>query len=427
MQAEHLLPPEKHSIETVRIEKFDSLGNGLGKLDSGQVIFISGALPGELIRARVPRKDGNYKHGRLLEIIEPSPLRIPPRCPYFSECALCAFQTLKYPDQLEAKYTILCDQLKRIGKIDFPSRIVSPLIGSPAEFEYRFSMQFRVMGNGSFALPGRNRGLLPVQFCPACKPEINDLLKTVAFDSESGIQKIEIRLDCGGEPQLILYGDEDRPQLDLETDLPVSIVYIGTSGSVVMAGDSSARQQIGDLDLVIAENSDFVPNPEGINALLVVIKRELASFCNKDILIIRAGTGLWAKWAGSFCREVIVVEQEDAYLDDFLLNLSESDNVSLFLGDPEDIIPNLKRNVDLVLFDAMNTPIRKEHLLLLCNVQPERIVGIYRDSALLSRDTVSLMNAGFELEKCIPLDDLPQTEQFTIVGLFKNKNQGAKE
>lgn len=421
MQATHENKPKKIANESVRIEKLDSNGSGFGRLSNGKAVFVPGVLPEELVRVCFNESDGTYLYGKAVEIIEPSSLRIVPPCPYFGECAGCVFQTLSYPDQLAAKRSILIDQLGRIGKLTSAEAVVLPFIGSPKEYEYRSSMKFRIHPDGMISLPGKNRRAVPIKKCLICRQEINDLLGLISFEEEPGLTELEIRTGQEGETQMILSGTADRPELELETDLPVSIVYSGPNGSAVLAGDSSIMQRVGGIELVAADDSPFLPNPPAIFLAAEALKQKLPPLQEDSVVVVPTGTGFWAKWLSSFSKEVAVLDQEEAYLDDFLLNLDEAENVSLILGELSDSIQAFNRPVELVLFDAAVTPFRKEVLQALCTIDTETLVGIYRDTALFARDCLMLRQQGFDLKGCIPVDETPQSAQFLMIGIFSKK------
>ena len=421
MQGPHKNQSNQCRTEPVRIEKLDSNGSGFGRLSSGKVVFVPGVLPDELVRVRFNESDGKYLHGNAIEIIEPAPQRIAPPCPYFSECAGCIFQILSYPDQLDAKRSILVDQLSRIGKLTSAEAVVLPFIGSPKEYEYRSSMKFRIHPDGTIALPGKKRQAVPIAKCMICRQEINDLLGMISFEEESGLQGLEIRTGWDGGIQMVLSGTTERPELELETDLPVSIVYSGPGGSAVLAGDSSMMQQIEEIELVAADDSPFFPNPLAIALAAEALKGQLSPLQENSVVVVPAGTGFWTKWLSSFSKEVVVLDREDAYLDDFLLNLDEAESVSLILGEFSESILALGRPHKLVLYDSAITPIRKGVLQTLCTAHPEILVGIYRDTALFARDCLLLQQEGFDLKSCLPVDEMPQTAQFLMIGIFSEK------
>lgn len=424
MQTTHKEKSNRFANESVRIEKLDSNGSGFGRLSNGKAVFVPGVLPEELVRVRFNENDGTYLYGKAIEIIEPSSLRIEPPCPYFSECAGCVFQFLSYPDQLAAKRSILIEQLSRIGRLTSAEAVVLPFVGSPKEYEYRSSMKFSILTDGAIALPGKNRRAVPITKCLICRQEINDLPGLISFEKESGLTGLEIRTGQEGDTQMILSGTAGRPELELETDLPVSIVYSGPNGSAVLAGDSSVLQRVGEIELVAADDSPFLPNPPAIFLAAEALKQRLPPLEESSVAVVPTGTGFWTKWLSSFSKEVIVFDQEDAYLDDFLLNLDEAENVSLILGELSDSIQALNRPVELVLFDATLTPFRKGFLQALCTIDTEMLVGIYHDTALFARDCLILRQQGFDLKGCIPVDETPQTARFLMIGIFSEKITG---
>jgi len=79
-------------------------------------------------------EQGNLLFASIVEIIEPSPERIEPPCPYFGRCGGCDFQQLTYEAQLKAKAEIIRDCLHRIAHVELPQVSVVP---SPTHWHYR--------------------------------------------------------------------------------------------------------------------------------------------------------------------------------------------------------------------------------------------------------------------------------------------------
>src|SRR6476661_4206813 len=117
----------------VEIERILPGGYGLAH-SAGHTIFVSLAAPGDRLRVRVERQQGNVLFASIEEILVASPDRIEPPCPYFGRCGGCDFQQLTYEKQLEAKAEIIRDCLHRIAKLDTPAVDVVP---SPNLWRYR--------------------------------------------------------------------------------------------------------------------------------------------------------------------------------------------------------------------------------------------------------------------------------------------------
>jgi 23S rRNA (uracil1939-C5)-methyltransferase len=119
---------------TLAIESLAYGPYGIGRIDH-QVIMVPATVPGDKISARVTDSKGNYAVGEKLRLLEPSPLRQTPPCPYVHDCGGCPWQQVQYAAQLKAKEQSVTDTLRRIGKLaDFELR---PIIASSHEYHYR--------------------------------------------------------------------------------------------------------------------------------------------------------------------------------------------------------------------------------------------------------------------------------------------------
>src|SRR5689334_6721067 len=125
----------------VEIERILPGGYGLAHA-AGHTIFVSLAVPGDRLRVRVERQQGNVLFASIEEILVASPDRIEPPCPYFGRCGGCDFQQLTYEKQLAAKAEIIRDCLHRIACLeDVPEVVVTP---SPREWRYRMRATWQI-------------------------------------------------------------------------------------------------------------------------------------------------------------------------------------------------------------------------------------------------------------------------------------------
>ncbi len=115
-------------------------GRGVGRQD-GKVVFVSGALPGERVRALQTGRNRHFDEARVIEVLQASIDRIEPQCPHFGVCSGCVLQHLDHRRQIEAKQNILLDNLKRIGHVE-PEVILPVLLAN--EWHYRRKGRFSV-------------------------------------------------------------------------------------------------------------------------------------------------------------------------------------------------------------------------------------------------------------------------------------------
>jgi 23S rRNA (uracil1939-C5)-methyltransferase len=149
-------------------------GKGVGRSE-GLVVFVPYTIPGEAVTVAITRKKKNYAEANLVAVVQPSPDRVTPECPYFGRCGGCSYQHIAYPAQLALKSTQVEQTLRRVGKLaDVPMR---PIVPSPKPYGYRNRIRVHIAEGttGFYAADGVS--LLDIERCPIASDEVNDRLK----------------------------------------------------------------------------------------------------------------------------------------------------------------------------------------------------------------------------------------------------------
>ena len=136
-------------------------------------------LPGEVVRAETERAKNDLWRGRLIEILQPSPARIAPGCPYFERCGGCQYQHIDYAVQLEQKRAILREVLQRVGKIEFAGEIGSDF-GRPVAISQPGAATCRGR-QGRIFRPSIHAIFVAIDHCPIASPKLNE---TIAQDAD---------------------------------------------------------------------------------------------------------------------------------------------------------------------------------------------------------------------------------------------------
>jgi 23S rRNA (uracil1939-C5)-methyltransferase len=156
-------------------------GKGIARLDDF-VVFVTGAVPGDVVQARVLKNKKRYAEARAAEIVVPSPDRCPARCPAFGTCGGCVWQDLDYGVQLEYKSAQVRESLEHLGGIkDF---VLAPIVGMADPWRYRNRADFSIGMTEEGAVVGfRPRGrwdsVLPLSECHLLGPIIEAIRATV--------------------------------------------------------------------------------------------------------------------------------------------------------------------------------------------------------------------------------------------------------
>ena len=214
----------KNTEHTVRIIDFGADGEGIAKPD-GYTVFVPSAVKGDLARILIVKEKKNFGYGKLLEVIEPSPLRTSPECDVFGKCGGCSMQSVLYSQQLEYKKNLVLQALRRIG--GFESAEISSVTGSAECYYYRNKAQFPVVQTAEgikagFYAPHSHRVVVPTE-CTLQDKRTNELVGAVcdwvneagisAYDEESHngmLRRICVR--CGkSEAVLVLVAKKHLP------------------------------------------------------------------------------------------------------------------------------------------------------------------------------------------------------------------------
>jgi 23S rRNA (uracil1939-C5)-methyltransferase len=157
--------------------------DGEGIVREGKAAFVAGALPNENIRFRRTRHHRQHDEAQLLEVLEPSPLRVTPRCAHFGVCGGCALQHLSPDAQLEAKQTELRDNLERVGRV-VPEEWLAPLRGPVWNYRRRARLGAKYVIKKERVVVGFRERLAPyvaeVKRCEVLAPPVGELIAPLA-------------------------------------------------------------------------------------------------------------------------------------------------------------------------------------------------------------------------------------------------------
>ena len=129
--------------------------------------------------------------------------------------------------------------------------------------------------------------------------------------------------------------------------------------------------------------------------------------------------GLFSAFFAPLCKTVIGVESSSAACEDFIFNLDEFDNVELYEGLAEDVIPHLKAKPDIILVDPPRAGIERHALDAIIKLNTKVIAYVSCDPSTLARDASRLINGGYRLNDVTPFDLFPQTYHIESISLFE--------
>ena len=372
-----------YSEFTISLTDMTFGGDALGKLPDGRAVFVPFGLPGETVRIRLTEEKSTFARGQIYEIITPSPLRIQARCPYFGSCGGCSYQHLAYPDQLSLKQKLVADQLKRLaGLADFP---VEPIVASPSPWYYRNTMQFRVSPAGRLGFQRANSTtFIEIKECFLPQENINQLWPQLDLEENSGIERVVIR--AGGEDDLIL-GLESQQELppEFSVDFPISVVYSNGDDSTVFSGDEFVLMAVSGRSFKVSIKSFFQTNIPQAEAMVAKVLQLSGDLSGKTVLDAYCGVGLFSAFMAGQAAQLIGIELSDSACDDYATNLDEFDNVSLYMGAVEQVLPSLEIHPEIVVIDPPRAGLDQRVIAAVTAAQPAKVIYVSCDPATFAQ------------------------------------------
>ena len=378
----------------VTIERLLPGGVGLAHAE-GRTLFVSLAAPGDEVRVRIDRIQGNVAFASIHEILKPSPQRVEPPCPYFGRCGGCDFQQLTYETQLQAKVDIIQDCFQRIAKIPEPVDI--KIQRSPTEWQYRARALWqtdddrKVLG---YYVRG-SREVCDVEYCAVLVPELQQALEILRSTIESPTSVRDIAAVIGDEGASV-----DPALAGLE---PREI-------SRTIAGE---RYQF-------SAKSFFQINHLLLPALIQETVRDARGQAAIDLY---CGVGLFTLPLARRFTEVVGVEANERATRFARMNLESAqlNKAQVITADVGNWLSRYEGNArpDLLLLDPPRTGAENKVIAGILSIKPARIVYVSCDPATLARDLKKLLAGGYFLDTVAAFDMFPQTHHVeTVVRLL---------
>lgn len=185
---------------TVTIHDIARGGSGVGRLESGEVVFVPFTAPGDVVSVNITEKTKSYSHGEIIKIITPSKDRVEPLCPSFTKCGGCSWQHLPYSLQFETKKKGVLQALKRAG-VKVEGIEIDEM---PAETGYFYRNRIQLRGHpvekslGFFEKASTKT--FTIDDCKIARKEINDVLPKIREEATKFTQpyKVEIEVQEDG-------------------------------------------------------------------------------------------------------------------------------------------------------------------------------------------------------------------------------------
>ena len=464
-----------HLFENIEVVDTAAKGKTVAKSPDGRVVFLSNAVPGDIVDIKTGRKRKSYFEGKAIKFHHLSDKRVDPVCDHFGLCGGCKWQHMNYQDQLFYKQKEVTNNLVRIGHLELPE--ITPIAGCDQIYFYRNKMEFSFSDSRwlteeelksdiefedknacGFHIPGMWDKILDVTQCHLQEDPSNTIrnsIKEFAIENDIAffnprqrtglLRTLMIRISSTGEIMLVIQMfKEDKEKRELLLNHIADTFTEITSLQYII--NEKGNDSIYDQDIILFKGRDHIfEEMEGlkfkINAKsfyqtnstqayeLYKIARNFANLQGDEIVYdLYTGTGTIAQFVASKAKKVIGVEAVPQAIEDAKENakLNNIDNTVFYDGDMAKVFTKefIEQNghPDLIITDPPRDGMHQKVVMQILNILPEKVVYISCNSATQARD-LALMKEEYIIEKSQAVDMFPQTHHVENVVLLKRRKE----
>ncbi len=448
---------KKGSICEGIIEKVEFPNKGVVWVDTEKVIVKNG-IPGQKIRFVINKKRGKRLEGRLLEVLERSPLETrQPVCSIFPDCGGCMYQTMSYEEQLKMKESQIRELLDQAveGSYEFQG-----IRRSPQEFHYRNKMEFSfgdAQKDGPLTLGLHKKGstydVLTAEDCQLVHEDMTKILTCVwNYFRQRNVSYYKKMQHVGYLRHLLLRrgtttGEilvhlitssqeehdlqplkEELLALPLEGSIVGILHIINDSLSDVVKSDETRilygkdffYENLLGLRFKISTFSFFQPNTLAAEVLYSIVRSYIGDTKDKVVFDLYSGTGTISQILAAVSKEVVGVEIVEEAVEAARENarMNGLSNCKFIAGDVLKVLDDLEEKPDVIVLDPPRDGIHPKALPKILDYGVDRIVYISCKATSLARDLEVIQARGYRVEKCVCVDQFVHTVHTESIALL---------
>ena len=444
---------EKNNIYTARIEGYSSEGLGIARID-GQVVFVHGAVRGELCRILVMKVLKNAAFGKVTELLEPSPERREPDCPYYGRCGGCDFRHLSYREELWAKRQRVQDALTRLGGSDVE---VEEILGAADPLYYRNKSQYPVSAGKVGFYRARTHDVVDIEHCLIQKPQadaaaaaLRDYMRDFAvpsYDEKTGrglLRHLYVRTNRRGESLVCVLAKGERlPREEelvgrLRRAVPDCVgVVLGVNtrrGNTILGegyrtlwGADTLEDELCGLTFRLSVPSFYQVNRDQAEVLYRKAV-EYAGLTGGELVVdLYCGAGTITQVMAGGAGRVIGAEIVPEAIEDARENARRNgiENVEFFCGDAAQLAADFAGRglrPDVICVDPPRKGLAPGVIAAAAQMAPQRVVYVSCDPGTLGRDVKRFAEYGYRVQRAAACDLFPGTRHIETVCLLILRN-----
>lgn len=441
------------------IKRIGINGEGVGFFKRN-VVFVKGALPGEVITALVTVANPKYAQAEIKALREPSPNRVNPPCPVYEACGGCQLQHMTYESQLVVKRDLVLQALERYVKDLAPSIDVRPTIGMENPWNYRNKSQFQVRELGDKVIAGlyaeESNMLIDINDCSVQHPvtthitnEIKGFLKELKIpiyegrNSKGIVRTIVVRTGMKtGQIQVTLVTTQKKmPHKEelvqkiraIDSNIVSISQNINAEDTSLIFGDTTfnlhgketIHEKLGELAFDLSARAFFQLNPEQTVHLYNEIEKAAALTGEETIVDAYCGVGTIGLWLAKNAKEVRGMDVIEESVRDAKKNAKRNGfkNTQYVHGTAQHWLQKWRNEgfvPDVLTVDPPRSGLDDELLKTILDIKPKRFVYTSCNPSTLAKDLAALQKI-YNIKYIQPVDMFAQTAHVEAVTLLELK------
>jgi len=374
-------------------------------------IEVFGGIPGERALVRIHRYRKRKREmvaGMVAQVLDASPHRVTPPCPFYGPCSGCQWQHISYEHQLalkrEAVQRAVAEHPELANHPVTGAVHVEDTIPSPDQLGYRNHARFTVRSEGRMGFVNRiTHRFVEVEKCLLMSEGVNDILAKLQRRVAETTQ-LSVRYGINTNEWLI-QPSMKHPEIPMPT------------------GQTHYRERLSGRAFRIASPSFFQVNTAQAEVLGELVRKRLDLNGTETVVDAYAGVGTFAALLAPHAKRVIAIEESSAAVRDASINIGDLENIEFVEAKTEEALFGLEHPPDVLVLDPPRAGCHPDAVKAAIETGAKRLVYVSCDPLTLTRDLALLVAGGYRVEQIEPLDMFPQTHHVECVATLELANR----
>ena len=396
----------------------------------GQILLVSGAIPGERVSVRIDRVEKRLAFASTVDVIDASADRRPAADPL---CGGCVYAHIAYPRQVILKADIIADAFTRIGRIPIGDDVA---VAPSPETGYRLRARLHVRADRAGFYREGTHDLCDHratnQLSPGTIDAIDRMLAALG-DSRSAVASVELSENMSGDERAAHFDVlPDAQTMEALLARAVEAARLtgctarGRVGPFVRVGDPAVSDPLSTLTRGRATTGSIRRQPaaffQGNRFLLpdLVVSVLDATPAASSVLDLYAGAGLFSAALAATGHERITAVEGDRYSGSDLRENAAAfpGAIRAVVGRVEDYVQRSRERAEALVVDPPRTGISREAMESIVRHGADRVIYVSCDPATMARDARRLLDSGYRIASLKGFDLFPNTPHVETVGVF---------